>query len=680
MRPLKIFLGDLSYFNDHTRFSLYVPVNIGYIASYAKNLFGNAIEITLFKDPNKLLEAAEVEKPEVVGQSFYYWNTCLDHAVARQLRASLGAGTTIIWGGPSVDTDLSEREGLFRRFPEVDAFISNEGELGFSNIIAQRLDGSSSLRKTPIDGAIFTDGNTLIVGEEVGLSLDLNELPSPYLNGLLDPFLLGDFLPLLQTSRLCPYTCTFCVSGKSKGKLRGFPLEQVKAEIDYLTRHFKGMPHLPMHLVDENFGILQRDTEIADYILWSSESRGFPRGLYFYNDKKFNKTARHVIGSLGHMTKYGLALSLQTETPETLKEIKRSNLTPKQIDEAIQWASEQDLPTTTELIFGLPHETKNSFLGLLNNAVRRGFDSILVNNLFIMDGIEMNRQVFRSKHKMKTRFRPAGTNYGYIGSIFCSETEEVVVGSDVVSFDDFMVMRLLNFMFYAIFSMDFCKWFFHYIRQIGVPLADYLSHFVNCSGYDTGKSSRWVQFMADLKGAVLGELFDSREAVEAHLLEIYKAKGNNVEQPTRLHLYYGARLNYLETDWLCDVLLGILAQFIDPKNNSEKFKTAKFLIELSNRERIELMERKLPDPLVCEFDVLAWRKDKFRRPLAEYQSDPRNLMFAENPEFSAKIKGVKQSFSHCEPAEFCCNAFVFIIPKTQLLHNISYDKAFMEQC
>ena len=124
MRPLKIFLGDLSYFNDHTRSSLYVPVNIGYIASYAKKLFGNAIEITLFKDPNKLLEAAEVEKPEVVGQSFYYWNTCLDHAVARQLRASLGAGTTIIWGGPSVDTDLSERESLFRRFPEVDAFIS----------------------------------------------------------------------------------------------------------------------------------------------------------------------------------------------------------------------------------------------------------------------------------------------------------------------------------------------------------------------------------------------------------------------------------------------------------------------------------------------------------------------------------------------------------------------------
>jgi radical SAM superfamily enzyme YgiQ (UPF0313 family) len=680
MRPLKIFLGDLSYFNDHTRSNLYVPVNIGYIASYAKKLFGNAIEITLFKDPNKLLEAAKKEKPEVVGQSFYYWNTFLNHAVAKQLRAMLGTGTTIVWGGPSVDTDFAERERLFRRFPEVDAYVSNEGELGFANIIAKRLEDFSNLWKAPIDGIVFIDGSALVVGEEVGLSLDLDELPSPYISGLLDSFLSGEFLPLLQTSRLCPYTCTFCVSGKNEGKLRAFPLEQVKAEIDYLTQHFKGMPHLSMHLVDENFGILRRDTQIADYILWSAESKGFPRALHFYNDKRFNKTARHVIGSLGHMTKYGLALSLQTENPETLKEIKRSNLTPEQIDEAIQWASEQDLPTTTELIFGLPYETKDSFSCLLNNAVKRGFDSILVNNLFIMDGIEMNHQVFRTKHKLKTRFRPAGTNYGYVGSTFCAESEEVVVGSDVISFEDFIVMRLLNFMFYAIFSMDFCKWFFQYIRQIGVPLADYLSHFVNCSGYDVAKSDRWVQFMTDLKEAALGELFDSRKAVEEHLLEIYKTNDNNVGKPTRVHLHYGSRLNYLETDWLQGVLLGILEQFVDPESDPEKLEIAEFLIELSKRERIELMEEKQPEPLACEFDVLAWKKGKFRRPLAEYQSDPCNLVFAKNPDFIAKIDGIRRSFSHCEPAEFCYNAFLFIIPKTQLLHNISYDKAFAEQC
>ena len=54
MRPIKIFLGDLSYFNNNNKSGLYVPVNIGYLASYTKKLFGSDVEISLFKDPNKI--------------------------------------------------------------------------------------------------------------------------------------------------------------------------------------------------------------------------------------------------------------------------------------------------------------------------------------------------------------------------------------------------------------------------------------------------------------------------------------------------------------------------------------------------------------------------------------------------------------------------------------------------
>ena len=338
MRPIKIFLGDLSYFNNNNKSGLYVPVNIGYLASYTKKLFGNDVEINLFKDPNKMLDAVACSSPDVIGLSFYNWNTQMNHALTRQVRAKLGSDVVIVWGGPSVDTDSIERARLFKRFPEVDAFVSNEGELGFVNIVQELIENNSKLWDSPIDGVVFTDGDTLMEGKEVGLSLDLHQLDSPYLGGYLDSFLTGDFLPLLQTSRLCPYTCTFCVSGKNRGKLRGFPLEQVKAEIDYITHHFKDNPHLPMYIVDENFGILPQDMEIADYIRWSFETRGFPRGMFFYNDKRFGKISRHVSGKLGAMTKFGLVLSLQTETEETLKEIKRSNLSPEDIDEAIQWA------------------------------------------------------------------------------------------------------------------------------------------------------------------------------------------------------------------------------------------------------------------------------------------------------------------------------------------------------
>jgi radical SAM superfamily enzyme YgiQ (UPF0313 family) len=675
MRPLKIYLGDLSYYNDNNKRGLYVPVNIGFLASYTKKLFGNDVEITLFKDPSKLLDAVASSSPDILGLSFYNWNTQMNHALTRQVRAKLGSDVVIVWGGPSVDTDSNERARLFKRFPEVDAFVSNEGELGFVNIVRERIGNNSTLWGSPIDGVVFTDNGALVSGEEVGLSLDLHQLDSPYLGGYLDSFLNEDYFPLLQTSRLCPYTCTFCVSGKNQGKLRGFPLEQVKGEIDYIAHYYKDNPHLMMYIVDENFGILPQDMEIANHIRWSFENRGYPRGMFFYNDKRFSKVARHVISKLGDLTRCGLVLSLQTETEETLKEIKRNNLSPEDIDEAIQWASENDLQATTELIFGLPYETRESFVDMLNNAVRRGFDSILINNLFIMDGIEMTHGSFRERHEIKTKLRPIRTNYGFVGSEFCVETQELVIGTKTISFNDFVMMRQLNFMFYAIFSMDFYKWFFQYIRQLGIPLADYLTHFVNESEGNRAKNENWNRFMKDLKEDALKEQFDSQEEANSHFLEMYKANGNESGPPTMINPYYGARLIYMENDWLKEVMLDILGKFINPQQEPDTFEIASFLIELCHRERIELVYRIPPEPLVSKFNVITWKKNKFRLPLSSYKIKPVTISFEEDIQFKEKIDKVKKLFLSRKPAEFYYNAYNFIVPQSQLLYNISYDSA-----
>ena len=47
-RPLKIYLGDLTY-TTVTLATEAFPLNVGFIASYCKKLFGDDVEITLFK-------------------------------------------------------------------------------------------------------------------------------------------------------------------------------------------------------------------------------------------------------------------------------------------------------------------------------------------------------------------------------------------------------------------------------------------------------------------------------------------------------------------------------------------------------------------------------------------------------------------------------------------------------
>ena len=72
-KPLKIFLGDLTY----TTISLATdafPLNVGYIASYCKSKFGNDVEIQVFKYIDDLDNALNSSPPDVLGLSNYAWN------------------------------------------------------------------------------------------------------------------------------------------------------------------------------------------------------------------------------------------------------------------------------------------------------------------------------------------------------------------------------------------------------------------------------------------------------------------------------------------------------------------------------------------------------------------------------------------------------------------------------
>ena len=149
------------------------------------------------------------------------------------------------------------------------------------------------------------------------------------------------------------------------------------------------------------------------------------------------------------MTRFGLTLSLQTENPESLKAINRRNVTEKEIDSAIIWAKNLNLPVFSDLIFGLPYETRDSFVKTLNRTITRGFDDLNVINLLLMDGIEMNRQAFRKDHDIKTKFRIIGTCYGNFDKNFVVEHDE-----DAIRAADHIIDIGVGacFCYYSIFS------------------------------------------------------------------------------------------------------------------------------------------------------------------------------------------------------------------------------------
>lgn len=616
MKKLKIALGDLSYDTPLMKGNLYVPLGVGYLASYVNKIYGGQVDIKIFKDASALLDYAVSEKPDLIGFTHYFWHAELNRMVIRRLRSELGKKVKLVLGGPSIDDDPDALLRICLDFPEVDYFVPNEGELGFANIIGSLLSGTHL--QDALDGVAFIRERTLVCGKAIGLSADLATIGSPYLNGFMDPFMLGEYLPMLQTSRLCPYTCAFCVSGKNTGKLRSFPIDQVKAEIEYIAKRFQGRPNHMLYISDDNFGILARDVEIARHIRFVSENTGYPKKLFYYNDKKFGKTSRDVHDIVGDMCFHGLMLSLQTENPETLKVIKRRNMSTDQLNEAIAWGRSKKMPISTELIFGLPMETRRSFLDLIDKCVEMKFDSIQCYNLIVFEGIELNRPASRQQYALKTKFRHASGSYAHLGDDFCAEAEEIVVGAASFDINDFRFVRTLNLLLYCTSYLRMHTLFFAFLKELGIPFSTFIEKLFdieNAAEID----KEWIDFIRELNLAIDAELFDTREDLIDHLRRFSEQSGGELPEPIKINPEFGCRMVQHSSGWVSNLLWRTLEKLLTGNDRQQILGLAEFLLKLGARERVAEGNLFYSAPVETELDVVAWRRDGFSKPLVSYR-------------------------------------------------------------
>ena len=102
--------------------------------------------------------------------------------------------------------------------PSTDIYTILEGEKSCANVVQRIFDVGNDKKKffeKPIDGCIFIqpetrDKNVIAVkGKILDRIKDLDEIPSPYLTGMLDKFFDGKLTPFLETNRGCPFYLFF---------------------------------------------------------------------------------------------------------------------------------------------------------------------------------------------------------------------------------------------------------------------------------------------------------------------------------------------------------------------------------------------------------------------------------------------------------------------------------------
>ncbi|MBU2264796.1 hypothetical protein KJ784_01255, partial [Patescibacteria group bacterium] len=144
--------------------------------------------------------------------------------------------------------------------------------------------------------------------------------------------------------------------------------------------------------------------------------------------------------------KFVPAPALQTLTPAVLTNINRKNLP---LDDYIKFQREILLKTgensMSELILCLPGETKETFLDTVRKVINSGVQNIVIYTLIKLTGTPLDSEEFSKKYNYVLRYRVVPRQISVINGKKILETEEVIIGTKDMSFEDYLELRGLYF-------------------------------------------------------------------------------------------------------------------------------------------------------------------------------------------------------------------------------------------
>ena len=514
---IRIFLADLTY-NTVSLATEVFPLNIGLIASYCNEKFGDKIEITLFKYIDELDNAISENPPDILGLSNYCWN----HKVGAELFGMLkkiNPSAVTVWGGPNFPLDMPSQHEFMKEYHQVDSYIPVEGEVGFANIVERVLECESKeivqnkISEKPIDGVISRDVNgNLQYSNPAARIKQLDEIPSPYISGMMDKFFDGKLIPMLQTNRGCPFSCTFCTDGRSDvNKVNFFGIERLKRELDYIESNIPESTH-NLYISDLNFGMYEHDLEISRYIRELQTKSHWPKWIIASTGKNRKERVIEAIKILGGSLL--LSMSVQSLDENVLTNVKRDNISTETMMSLAPVISQSNLSTFSEVIVGLPGESYQSHLNTVKSLVNAKIDFVKTFSLMLLMGSELATPRERKKWDFKTKFRVLALDFAKLSTgKKVIETEEIVVGSNTLTFDDYMSIRINSFIVWLNSKGNAFRPLIKFFRDNDI---DIFQLYYNQLDRIDQSDSKVQNVFKKFTNSAQDELWDSPEEIEAY--------------------------------------------------------------------------------------------------------------------------------------------------------------------
>lgn len=346
-----------------------------YLLSAAQKLCPKEIEVkvvegTVNEDIKDVLKRIALEKPDIVAFSCYIWNI---NTVLKLV--DLLNNVKIILGGPEVsycaDKVLTENR-------EVDFVISGEGEEPFSALLTALYKGESM---DGIKGLCYRENDNLIISQPY---ISENTPCSPYTKEYFES--LNGRISYIETSRGCPFSCAFCLSGRC-GSVRYFPLEEAFKQIISLANSGSKI----IKFVDRTFNAnSKRAREIIAFIKDNYGTK-IPTDVCFHFEIGGDLLGVKDFELLKTLPK-GLVqfeIGMQSFNEKTLSAINRKTKVEKLKNNIKELISLGNIHIHIDLIAGLPFEDYKSFRDSFNTAFSLKANMLQLGFLKLLHGAKM---------------------------------------------------------------------------------------------------------------------------------------------------------------------------------------------------------------------------------------------------------------------------------------------------
>jgi putative methyltransferase len=304
-------------------------------------------------------------QPDIFAMSLYVWNYRLSLRIAAWIK-EVAPRCIVVTGGPH--QNFKHDIDWFRKHPYIDASLPGEcyGELCFKEMLDNYHDGV-------VDWAQVTDmrypkgqsrllsasSKTMQRNEKKDFDYDWAAFSAQYddiakfIQYKTQHFPGSRLMSILETTRGCPYGCTYCDWGG------GIATTVIKKTVDRVKQDVSALASLNLHmlyLADANFGIYgERDIEIIKYIA-NFDFKVFYGG-FAKTENRLQDVQRIVEIDLEHHLSHHdeIKISIQSLDPVVLKNIDRINIPyDRQISTFEPIAQHRKIPMYGEIILGLP--------------------------------------------------------------------------------------------------------------------------------------------------------------------------------------------------------------------------------------------------------------------------------------------------------------------------------------